>query len=50
MGGRCKQTFLQRRHTNGPIAQEKLLKIIFQLNANQNDTGWNDHHQKIYKL
>ena len=28
MGGRSKQAFLQRRHTNGPIAQEKLLNII----------------------
>ena len=37
MGGRSKQTFLQRRHTNGQQAHEKMLNTAnYQKNANQN--------------
>ena len=53
MGGRSKQTFHQRRHTDGQKAHEKLLNITnYQRNANQNysefslHTGQNGHHQK----
>ena len=53
MGGRSKQTFLQRRHTDGQEAHEKMLNINnHQRNANQNYnevspyTGQNGHHQK----
>ena len=53
MGGRPKQTFLQRRHTDGQEAHEKLLNNTnSQRNANQNyndvslHTGRNGHHQK----
>ena len=56
MGRRPKQTFLQRRHTDGQEAREKLLNITnYQRNANQNyseispHTSQNGHHQKIYK-
>ena len=56
MSGRPKQTFLQRRHTDGQKAHEKMLNITdYQRNANQNynevspHTGENGHHQKIYK-
>ena len=56
MGRRPKQTFLQRRHTDGQEAHEKLLNITnYQRNANQNyhgispHTSQNGHHQKIYK-
>ena len=51
MGRRPKQTFLQRRHTDGQQAHEKMLNIAnYQRNANQNynevppDTGQNGHH------
>ena len=37
MGIRSKQTFLQRRHTDGQEAHEKMLNITnYQGNANQN--------------
>ena len=37
MGQRPKQTFLQRRHTNGQQAHEKIFNVInYQRNANQN--------------
>ena len=37
MGRRLKQTFLQRRHTDGQQAREKMLNITnYQRNANQN--------------
>ena len=37
MGKRSKQTFLQRRHTDGQKAHEKMLNITnYQRNANQN--------------
>ena len=56
MGGRFKQTFLQRRHTDGQKAHEKMLNTAsYQRNANQNynevspHTGQNGHHQKLYK-
>ena len=56
MGRRPKQTFLQRRYTDGKEAHEKLLNITnYQRNANQNynevspPTGENGHQQKIYK-
>ena len=56
MGRRPKQTFLQRRHTDGQEAYEKLLNITsYQRNSNQNynevspHTSQNGHHQKIYK-
>ena len=38
MGRRSKQTFLQRRHTNGQQANEKMLNITsYQRNVNQNN-------------
>ena len=56
MGRRPKETFLQRRHTDGQEAHEKLLNITnYQRNANQNyhevspHTSQDGHHQKIYK-
>ena len=56
MGGRSKQTFLQKRHTDGQKAPEKMLNITnYQRNANQNynevspHTSQNGHHQRIYK-
>ena len=56
MGRRPKQTFLQRRHTDGQQTHEKMLNITnYQRNANQNHnevsphTSQNGHHQKIYK-
>ena len=51
---RSKQTFLQRRHTNGQEAHEKMLNVS-KINANQNynevstHTAQKGHHQKIYK-
>ena len=55
IGRRPKQTFLQRRHTDGQEAHEKLLKITnYQKNANPNynevspHTSQNGHLQKIY--
>ena len=57
MGRRPKQTFLQRRHTDGHQTYEKMLSIAhYQINASQNynelslHTGQNNHHLKIYKL
>ena len=56
MGRRLKQTFLQRRHTDGQQAHEKMLNIvIYQKNANQNynevlpHTCQNGYHQKDKK-
>ena len=56
MGGRSKQTLLQRRHTDGQKAHEKTFNITnYQRNANQNynkvspHTGQNGRHQKVYK-
>ena len=56
MGGGPKQTFLQKRHTDGQQTHEKMLNITnYQRNANQNynevlpHTGQNSHHQKIYE-
>ena len=52
MGQRSKLTFLQRRHTDGQKAHEKMLTITsYQRNANQNYnevspyTAQNGHHQ-----
>ena len=52
MGRGSKQTFLQRRHTDGHEAHEKMLNItIYQRNANQSynevspHTSQNGHHQ-----
>ena len=56
VGKRPKQTFLQRRHTDGRQAHEKMLNIAhYQRNANQNyneispHMSQNGHHQKVYK-
>ena len=56
VGGRPKQTFLQRRHTDGQQTHEKMLNIThFCRNADQNynevshHTCQNGHHQKVYK-
>lgn len=56
MSRRPKQTFLQRRHTNGQQAHEKMPNISNckrKANQNHNDlsphTGQNDHHLKVYK-
>ena len=56
MGQRMKQTFLQRRYTDGQEAHEKMLNITnYERNANQNynevppHTGQNGHHHKVYK-
>ena len=53
MARRPKQTFLQRRHTDGQKAHEKKLNIAnYQRNANENyneillHTDQNGHHQK----
>ena len=53
MGRRPKQTFLQRRHTDGQQTHEKMLNITnYSRNSNQNynevslHTGQNGHHQK----
>jgi len=53
---RPKQTFLQRIHTDGQEAHEKMLNIAnYGRNANQNynetlpHISQNDHHQKDYK-
>ena len=55
MGGRPKQKFLQRRHTDGQQTHEKMLNIAnYQRYANQNynevssHTDQNGRHQKIY--
>ena len=54
MGGRPKQTFIQRRYTDGNLANEKMLNITsYQRNANQNynevpsHSGQNGHHQSL---
>ena len=54
MGQRTKQTFLQRRHTDGSQTHEKMLNIThYQRNANQNHNevpshdGQNGCYQKI---
>ena len=56
MDGRPKQTFLQRRCTDGQHTQEKVLNITnYQRNANQNYNkispyiSQNGYHQKIHK-
>ena len=55
MGRRPKQTFLQRKHTDGQQEKEKMLNITnYQRKANQNyevvpHTSQNDHHQKVYQ-
>ena len=56
MGQRTKQTFLQRRHTDGQQTHEKMLNIThYQRNANQNHNEVPSHagqdgcHQKVYK-
>ena len=53
MGRRSKQTFLQRRYTDGQKSNEKMLVIAnYQRNVNQNynkassHTSQNGHHQK----
>ena len=53
MDRRPEQTFLQRGHTDGQQAHEKMFNIAsYQRNANQNyeispHTGQNGYHQKI---
>ena len=55
MGRRSKQTFLQRRNRDGQQAQEKMLNITNQRNANQNYTevtphiSQNGHDLKVNK-
>ena len=56
MGRRPKYTFLQRKHTDGQQAKEKMLNITnYQRNANQNynevvpRTSQNGHHQNVYQ-
>ena len=56
MARRPKQTFLQRRHTDGQQKHEKMLNIAnYQRNENQNydevspHTGQNGHDEKVYK-
>ena len=58
MGTGPKQTFLQRKYTDGQQIHEKMLNISnYQRNANQNyqyneispHTSQNGHHHKIYK-
>ena len=56
LGRRPKQTFLQRRHTDGHKAHEKMLNITnYQRNANQNHyevpfhTSQNGCDPKVYK-
>ena len=55
MGQRTKQTFLQRRHTDGSHTHEKMLSITHcQRNVNTNNkvpshTSQNGCHQKVYK-
>ena len=56
MGQRTKQTFLQRRHTDGYQTHEKMLNIThYQRNANQNHSeapsqaSQNGCYQKDYK-
>ena len=56
MGQRTKQTFLQRRHTDGEQTHEKILNIThYQRNANQNHNevpfhaSQNGCDPKVYK-
>ena len=56
MGQRTKQTFLQRRHTDGQQTHEKMLNIThYQRNENQNfnevqsHAGQNGCYPKVYK-
>ena len=56
MGQRTKQTFLQRRHTDGSQTHEKMLNIThYQRNANQNHNevpfhiSQNGSNPKVYK-
>ena len=56
MGRRSKKIFLQRRHTDGQKAHEKMFNIAnYWRHANQNynevspHTSQNGHHQKVYK-
>ena len=56
MGQRTKQTFLQRRHTDGLKTHEKTLNItLYQRNVNQNHNEVPSHasqngcYQKVYK-
>ena len=56
MGQRTKQTFLQRRHTDGLQTHEKMLNIThYQRNANQNHNEVPSHasqngcYQNVYK-
>ena len=48
MGRRPKQTFLQRRHTDGQQAHEKMLQISnYQRNANQNYNEVSPHTMRM---
>ena len=56
MGQRTKQTFFQRRHTDGKQTHEKMLNIThYQRNANQNhnevpfQASQNGCYPKVYK-
>ena len=56
VGKRPKQTFLQRRHTDGQQTHEKMLNVAhYYRNANQNyneispHTSQSGNHQEIYK-
>ena len=56
MGRKPKQTFLQRRYTDGQQAHEKMLSIAnYWRNANQDykevspHTSQNNHYQNVYK-
>ena len=56
MDRRPKETFLQRRHTNGQKAHEKMFSIAnYEGNASQNyteispHTDQNDYHQNTHK-
>ena len=56
MSRRLKQTFLERRHTDGQQAHENMLNIAnHQRNANQKKneatphTCQNGYHQNVYK-
>ena len=51
MGGRSKQTFLQRRHTDGQKAHEKTLNMAqYQRNANQNYNEVWSEWSSLYNL
>ena len=53
MGRTPKQTFLQRRHTDGQEAHEKCSALLVVANQNHSEvsphTSQNDHHQKFHK-